>query len=202
MSCQTNPRQKRVGLFGGTFDPPHIGHLQIAKEAKTALGLDEVWLIPTFAPPHKEGALVSSEERVHMTQLLIKDECNLHVCTYEVKKQSTSYTIETVEYFTERYPGYSFYFIIGADMVEYLPKWKEIDRLMDLVTFVAFDRKNFKVNHGDVVHLKREIPSISSTEVRNAILKEEAFSKYLTARVAQYIKEKELYGYSKDINRD
>ncbi len=114
---------KKVGLFGGTFDPPHKGHLKLSQTVLNTLNLDEIWFIPTFNPPHKKGAVATPEQRLTMLNKLLEDDQRLKVSTIEYELKGKSYTYETVKRLCKEYPNTMFYFIIGGDMVEYLPKW-------------------------------------------------------------------------------
>src|SRR5699024_3722169 len=121
---------RRIGILGGTFDPPHIGHLIIAEEVRAAQNLDEVWFIPSYEPPHKHRAFVDSADRVEMVKRAIAGNPYFSINTIEVNRLGKSYTFDTMKLLKEENPDASFYFIIGADMVEYLPHWKYIDKLI------------------------------------------------------------------------
>src|SRR5699024_9121935 len=114
---------KRIGILGGTFDPPHIGHLIIAEEVRIALDLTEVWFIPTYEPPHKDRASSSVEDRLNMLQRAIGEHPHFKIKTIEIERYGMTYTIDTMKTFKRMYPEDEFFFIIGADMVEYLPNW-------------------------------------------------------------------------------
>src|SRR5690625_4105945 len=108
---------KKIGILGGTFDPPHIGHLIIAEEVRLALELEEVWFIPTATPPHKDEARTDSGHRIKMTKLAIADNPYFKINTIETERTGKSYTIETIRELKAQYLDYDFHFIIGADMV-------------------------------------------------------------------------------------
>src|SRR5690625_3506924 len=118
-------KMKKVGLFGGTFDPPHIGHLLIADEVKHTLNLDEVWFIPTFTAPHKRASLTNAKHLFEMLKMSIEDRADFHVQSIEMKRKGKSYTIDTMNELNAQYPNYKFFFIIGADMVMSLSTWKD-----------------------------------------------------------------------------
>ncbi|MGP4071451.1 nicotinate-nucleotide adenylyltransferase [Piscibacillus sp. B03] len=184
---------KKVGLFGGTFDPPHIGHLKLSQTVLNTLALDEVWFIPTYQPPHKEGAVASPDHRLNMLYNLLADYSELKVSTIEYELKGKSYTYETVKHLCKEYPNTLFYFIIGGDMVEYLPKWYKIEELKRLIQFVGVNRRGSEdYNHRGVLMVTMDEVPVSSTEIREA-LKKGKEPHGLTDEVLHYIRENELY---------
>ncbi|MBO1911294.1 nicotinate-nucleotide adenylyltransferase, partial [Microvirga sp. 3-52] len=132
---------KRIGILGGTFNPPHIGHLIIANEIKYALDLDEVRLIPTASPPHKAADKdVTAHQRLRMVELATEGAEGLMASSVEVEKGGVSYSYDTISALKEMEPEADFFFIIGADMVDLLPTWHKIDELVQLVTFIGVNR--------------------------------------------------------------
>ena len=136
---------KKVGILGGTFDPPHTGHLIVANIIREELNLDEIWFIPTFDSPHKNTVATNSNHRYEMTKRAIYNNDYFKLIDWELKQSTKSYTIHTMTYFKEQNPKTDFYFIIGADMVEYLPYWNSIDDLLELVTFVGVNREGYSL---------------------------------------------------------
>lgn len=185
---------KRIGILGGTFDPPHIGHLLIAEEVRIALSLDKVWFIPSSIPPHKQEAFSTANNRIAMVRKAIQNNTSFKVKTLEVERVGKSYTIDTINVLKDNYPNIDFYFIIGADMVEYLPKWHKIEELLALVTFVGVNRLGFTVESTYPI-LNVEVPSIdvSSTLIRNRIMDNVSVNYLLPELVYDYIKENRLY---------
>jgi nicotinate-nucleotide adenylyltransferase len=187
---------KRIGILGGTFNPPHIGHLIIANEIKYALDLDEVRLIPTASPPHKAADKdVTAHQRLHMVELAVEGAEGLAVSSIEVEKGGVSYSFDTISALKEREPGADFYFIIGADMVDLLPTWHKIDELVQLVTFIGVNRPGAL---GETPYPVKfiSIPEIdlSSTFLR-ARLAEGGTVKFLTPpKVESFIRQEGLYG--------
>lgn len=186
----------RIGILGGTFDPPHIGHFIIAEEVRRQLQLDEIWFIPNNEPPHKGKALTDKNDRLKMLQLVIDEIEYFRVHTIELEREGKSYTIDTIKALREQYPQHKFYFIIGADMVEYLPHWKDIEQLVSMIDFVGVKRKNYELNSKYPV-LEVEIPliEISSTNIRERIINGDPFQFFVPKEVYQYIKEHRLYGF-------
>src|SRR5690625_5162889 len=116
---------KKIGILGGAFDPPHLGHLHIAHEVQKTYHLDEIWFIPTYIAPHKETAETSAIDRAKMVKLMIKENKSFRIQTIELERKGKSYTIDTLQHLQQLYPMVRFYFIIGADLVMSLHTWKE-----------------------------------------------------------------------------
>src|SRR5699024_5841523 len=163
---------KKVGLLGGTFDPPHIGHFIIAQEVKYQLELEEIWFIPTNDPPHKDKPFFSSYQRLQMIKEATKPMNSFYVKDIEIRRNGKSYTIDTVKQLQTTYPENDYYFIIGADMVEYLPKWKQIEELLERVSFVGVGRPEYTLETNYPI-IKADIPriDISSTFLREQLCK-------------------------------
>ncbi len=129
------------GLFGGTFDPPHVGHLMMAEVARESLGLERVDFIPTNISPHKEGQLVQPAAfRVRMVQAAVKEFPHFFVSTIELAREGISYTIDTVREIADHSVGDDLYWLLGADMLQDLPHWKEVEAILSYVTIVAAPR--------------------------------------------------------------
>lgn len=185
---------RRIGILGGTFDPPHLGHLIIAEEVRLALGLEEIWFIPSQEPPHKNNAFTSAVTRVEMVQKAIEGNSYFKLNTIEVDRLGRSYTSDTLKLLKNEHPDDSFYFIIGADMVEYLPKWYNINELLEMVSFVGVKRIGSELETPYPIKMV-DIPymEISSTMIRERICKSSSVKYYLPEAVIRYIKEKRLY---------
>ncbi|WP_079708436.1 nicotinate-nucleotide adenylyltransferase [Paraliobacillus ryukyuensis] len=186
---------KKVGLLGGTFDPPHIGHLVIAEEVYDQLQLDEIWFIPSNEPPHKDKAMIESNYRVAMVEAAIAENDHFFLERFEIDREGKSYTIDTIDALTTKHPDITFYFIIGADMVEYLPKWDQIDELVNMVQFVGVKRPEFDLK-SDYPIITIDTPEIdvSSTMIRQRIKQERTIAYYVPDAVKRVIKEHHLYG--------
>lgn len=187
---------KRIGMLGGTFDPPHIGHLLIADEVKHVLQLDEIWFIPTNEPPHKKQAVTSNENRMRMLELMIEKEPYFQINPIELRRKGKSYTIDTVNELRQLETNAQFYFIIGADMVMSLSTWKDIDDLLTKVQFVGVGRPGFVLETNySIETVSFPLLEISSTDIRKRILEGKPFKYFLAHEVYVYIKEHGLYGY-------
>ncbi len=132
---------KKIGIFGGTFDPVHIEHVNIAKIAIEKLGLDVLYLIPTFSPPHKENARASEQDRFNMLTLAFSGVEKAKVSDYEINAKGKSYTYLTVEHFKNEFNDCELYFIVGLDMLHDFKNWKYPQRILSACTLVAFGRE-------------------------------------------------------------
>jgi nicotinate-nucleotide adenylyltransferase len=184
----------RIGILGGTFDPPHHGHLLIAQETLSALKLDEVWFIPTNKPPHKSQSKTNTLHRLQMLKLAVADNEQFQVNELELDRNGPSYSIDTMYILKERYPSFSFYFIIGGDMVDSLHTWERINELLELVTFVGVKRPGFlyKTKY-PIVEVEIPVFDVSSSLIRNRYKEGKNVRYFLPEKVRQYIEEINLY---------
>ncbi|MBE4908055.1 nicotinate-nucleotide adenylyltransferase [Bacillus luteolus] len=187
---------KRIGILGGTFDPPHNGHLLMANEVLFNLGLEEIWFMPTNIPPHKKYEQhITNEDRLKLLSLAISDHPHFMLQRIELDREGPSYTYDTMKILKERYPDNNYYFIIGGDMVEYLPHWYRINDLVEIVQFVGVKRPGFAVNSNyNVIEVTVPQFEVSSSEIRSRIVKGQTTRYLLPEKVEQYIEEKNLYG--------
>lgn len=187
--------KKKVGILGGTFNPPHIGHLVIAEQVANVLGLDLVMFMPNATPPHidPKGA-IAAKHRARMVQAAIAGNSHFDIELLEVQRGGKSYTFNTMLQLRLEHPNYEYYFIIGADEVNYLPKWYRIDELVKLVNFVGVNRPgqkirtNYPVTFVDVVDV-----DISSTDIRRRLAQGKSIRYLVPDSVAAYIFEEGLY---------
>lgn len=187
---------KKVGILGGTFNPPHIGHLIVANEVKNALELDEVRLMPTAVPPHKLAAGdATAEERLEMVKLAVSGVEDLTACSFEVERGGVSYTYETMKQLTDMEPETVFHFIIGGDMIDQLSTWYRIDELVELVRFVGVGRPGTAGETEYAVQLV-DIPQIdlSSTLIRKRFSEKGTVRFLIPSEVEAFIREVGLYG--------
>lgn len=138
-----NKIMKKIGIFGGTFDPVHNEHVNIATHAVEELGLDLLFIMPTFLPPHKSETPLDPKHRINMLELAFKDYDKIKVSNYEIEKQGKSYTYLTVEHFKNLYPDSELYFIVGGDMLTDFKTWKNPDRILKASNLAVFSRENF-----------------------------------------------------------
>lgn len=187
---------KKVGILGGTFDPPHLGHLIIANEVLHAHRLNEVWFMPNQEPPHKNKTnAIKDEDRVKLLKLATEGHPHFKIELIELERKGPSYTFDTMKILTENHPDSQFYFIIGADMIEYLPKWKNINQLVDIVQFIGVSRPSYS-HESNYPILYAEVPEmgISSSLIRSRIKENKTIRYLVPEAVRSYIKENHLYG--------
>ena len=199
----------RLGLFGGSFDPVHYGHLLLAECCREQCRLDEVWFLPAAVPPHKQDRPLSpAEARVEMLQLAIAGHEAFSVNRYEVDRGGVSYTVDTLRHVREEYPEGEPFLLVGADMLHDLPHWREADQICRLAIPVVVSRPgpgqpNFDCLAGLapperialVRHHEVDMPQIelSSKEIRRRAA-EGLSIRYQTPRaVEKYIETHQLY---------
>lgn len=132
---------ERIGLYGGSFDPVHLGHLLVAQAAREELNLDRIFFIPVAQSPFKPDAKPTpAAERLKMLRLALAGNSHTEVDDQEIKRGGVSYTIDTVRDYVRRFPNAKLFYLIGADHVAQLPKWREADELATLVEFLIIPR--------------------------------------------------------------
>ncbi len=190
--------QKRVGILGGTFNPIHNGHLLIAEQAREQVGLDEVWFMPARIPPHKEDqGILTAEHRLRMVELAVADHPRFRATDIELKREGPSYTVDTLLLLHAEYPEHRFFFIVGGDMLQILPKWHRYEELKKLVHFIGISRPG-SVFEAELLkpHVTFvEVPAwdISSTWIRDKARQAKSLRYLVPQAVESYIKEYKLY---------
>ncbi|MCM3126150.1 MULTISPECIES: nicotinate-nucleotide adenylyltransferase [unclassified Paenibacillus] len=191
----------KVGIMGGTFDPIHMGHLMAAEAVKDVYKLDEIWFMPSHIPPHKHAAGATGEQRLEMTNLATEEYGDYRVLDVEIVRGGVSYTIDTMEIIRRQHPDINLYFIIGADMVNYLSRWERIEDLTKLVTFIGVGRPGFELHLDDlpdflqehVLHADMPQVEISSTGIRRRLAKGRSVRFMVPKAVLDYITRSGLY---------
>ena len=187
---------KKVGILGGTFNPPHIGHLIMANEAYDALELDEVRFMPNAIAPHKQ--LVddaSMEDRLQMVENAIRPYEHFKIESIELELGGVSYTYHTMVELVRREPDVQFYFIIGGDMIDSLHRWHRIDELVKLVQFVGLKRPGTQsFTTYDVKIIEAPEIDLSSTLIRSRLKTGSTLKFLLPDGVESYIRKEGLYG--------
>lgn len=188
---------RKIGIFGGTFNPIHKAHIQIASEAKKQLGLDFVLVMTGGNPPHKRDEEIPDAKIRHiMVKKAVKDIDFLIPCDWEVNREEFSYSVDTLIFFKKLYPDDEIYFIIGGDSYSFFHKWykpEEILRLCRLAVYkrnTAVDDAFFKKNNAAVSIIEGEFMDVSSTAVR---CNPNAFMNVLPEAVGRFITEYRLY---------
>ncbi|PRY83969.1 nicotinate-nucleotide adenylyltransferase [Alkalibacterium olivapovliticus] len=191
---QANPSEK-VGLLGGTFNPPHIGHLIIAEHVRDQLGLEKIVFLPSHTPPHKtKKNTLDSKHRVAMLKGTLDGNRHFEIDLREIERKGKSYTYDTIKQLKETDPDTEFYFIIGADMVEDLPNWYKIDELVKLVQFVAVNRPGYSnITHYPVIMIDVPDINISSSLIRQKVADGCSIRYLVTSETEKYIESEGLY---------
>ncbi|OAN16163.1 nicotinate-nucleotide adenylyltransferase [Exiguobacterium undae] len=186
----------KIGLMGGTFDPPHIGHLLIAEQAKEQLQLDAVWFLPAKLPPHKQSTGTSADKRLQLVEAAIQCNEAFSVSDIEFERETKSYTYDTIRELKDRYPEHDFFFLIGADSLVSLGTWYRADDLYQEVRFGAVARpgSRYLIPEGaQVTAVDMPLLEVSSTDIRQRVARGRSIRYLVPEPVRQLIKEWKLY---------
>lgn len=161
----------KIGLFFGSFNPIHHGHLMVASFIANHTDLQQIWLVVSPQNPHKtQSSLLNEYDRLHLAQLAIEDDAQIKVSDIEFKLPKPSYTIDTLTYLQEKYPQHGFYVIMGSDSFQNLPKWKNFEALVKNYQFIVYRRPGFDITEkygADVTYLEAPMLELSATLIRN-----------------------------------
>jgi nicotinate-nucleotide adenylyltransferase len=161
----------KIGLFFGSFNPIHHGHLMVASFIANHTDIQQVWLVVSPQNPHKtQSSLLNEYDRLHLAQLAIEDDAQIKVSDIEFKLPKPSYTIDTLTYLQEKYPQHQFYVIMGSDSFQNLPKWKNFEALIKNYQFIVYRRPGFEIieDYGaDMQYLEAPMLELSATLIRN-----------------------------------
>jgi nicotinate-nucleotide adenylyltransferase len=159
----------RLGIFGGTFDPVHFGHLLLAEVCREKLSLDRVWFLPAAIPPHKKTAAISEDRhRVEMLSLAIAGNAAFALCLHEIERGGVNYTVETLAFLKEQDPRRELFFLMGGDSLADLPNWKEPARICELATIVVVNRPDMAELRFDL--LAAHLPSAAIERIRQHVV--------------------------------
>ena len=203
---------ERIGIYGGTFNPPHLGHIAAARCALNALGLDKLLVIPDRIAPHKQLPADSPtpEQRLEMVRLACGGEPKMEASDLELKRQGVSYTYQTVEQLKQRYPQARLYLLMGTDMFTSFHQWRNPERIWENATLAVFCRgekgekeaiarqKQFLEEQGATVEtVDNPVLTISSSDLRRMLVFRCADS-FLPDGLGDYIRDRGFYGVSRD----
>lgn len=188
----------RLGLYGGSFDPVHLGHLLVAHAALEELALDRLVFIPAAQSPFKPGTRpASAAARVRMLRLALAGETRFEVDECELRRGGVSYSVDTVREIAARHPGAELFWLIGADHVPTLPKWREAETLAGLVEFVVIPRPGEPATGlpapWRLRHLRGWPLAVSSSEIRQRVAAGRRVRHLLPSFVAEVIDSEKLY---------
>ena len=204
---------KRLGIFGGAFDPVHQGHTQSLKYISDLKIIDEIQVIPNYASPHNKDIQTDEKHRLKMLKIAFKGLKNIKLNDIELKNKTKSYTFETLKYLNEIYPETHLSLIIGLDSFYSFTTWKNWENILSLCSLLVLERKldgsfglnkdlenkissdfdDFFSGHGKVLILKNDLINISSTEVRLRLKNNENLKGLVDHQVLEYISNKSLY---------
>jgi nicotinate-nucleotide adenylyltransferase len=189
--------QKKIGLYFGSFNPVHTGHLIIASHLANNTDLKEVWFVVSPQNPFKkETGLLNERHRISLVKLAIEDEQSLKVSDVEFKLPKPSYTIDTLIYLSEKYPEYEFSVIMGSDGFQNIEKWKNYEQIINNYSIYIYMRPGFEVTnkYGDnIIQVKAPLLEISATEIRKNIKAGKSIRYLVTDVVMKEIQEKGYY---------
>lgn len=195
----------RIGIYGGSFNPVHNGHIHLALSAAEELQLDRIFLVPSLISPHRSSAeYAPPDDRLEMLRLACAVSDKLDVCDYEIKSDRKSYTIYTVEEFRRCFPDDELFLLVGSDMLMIFETWNQFEDILKETTLAVVSRKDGDRENlvkksqelrkfGKIIVCSDQPLEISSTEIRKKIAKNENFSCYLDKNVVQYITSNNLY---------
>lgn len=200
----------RRAIFGGSFDPPHNGHVNLVRQVCEKAALDEVIVMPAGVSPFKqnmERIPASGVQRFEMCRLAFGDMSGVTVSDYEISRPEVSYTVNTVRHIKGLYPADELYLIVGSDMLMSFHKWRNFEEIFSMCGLIAASREEgqsdlaelekqaqFLRKYGSVTVVRTDAFEVSSTEIRKKIKNSSDISCYLPKNVVQYIMENNLYG--------
>ncbi len=192
---------RRIGIFGGSFDPPHVGHLMLVQDVIDALQLDRMQVVPAALQPLKGAVATSACDRLAMTQLCFATLAQVTVDPIEIERGGLSFMVETVEHYVGRWPDAALFLVLGADAASALDRWRDPERLLRLAQLVVLDRTGSAssapwAEWSDIVlpmHLPTRRIDVSSSEIRARVASGRSISGFVPESVAAHIAATGLY---------
>lgn len=218
-----NTGKKRIGLFGGTFDPIHCGHVKAAESVQRIFDFDRILFIPSYIPPHKESVdVASAEHRLKMVELALTPFDRFSPSSIEIDARGTSYSIVTLNRIKEMFPRADIYFLLGIDAFVEIETWKDYENVLEQCSFIVMSRPGYSLDQAKqvlsdkynqrIIEVRGPVPmdnagffihkiflcpihtlDISSSEVRKRVGKNQSIEGLVPEIVGNYIKEKRLY---------
>lgn len=197
---------KRLGIFGGTFDPPHIGHLILAAEARDQLNLNcTIWVLTPF-PPHKRGQEITSlNHRLSMVELSIEDDDRFSLSHVDIDRPGPHYMVDTVRILRHKYPDRELIYLMGGDSLQNLPEWYHANEFLNIVDGIGVMRRpDDEIDLSGLLKLLPELKDklnfvtaplleISAHQIRRRVDEKRAYRYYVLPKVYQYIQDNKLY---------
>ncbi len=188
---------KTIGLFGGTFDPVHNGHIQLARQAVSHFLLDEVQFLPCANPVHRQQPVANSEHRLHMLRVALEHDPKLTINTLEIDRGGPSYMVDTLRQVFARNKSIGIYLLIGVDAFNALKSWKSVDEILQQVHLVVCRRPGVKIDNsifpGRYTGFDIDENPCASSTIRRQLKMGQSVESCLAAPVMNYIKQNHLY---------
>ncbi len=190
----------RIGVFGGTFDPPHIGHLLLASDARDALQLDRLIFVPVGVQPFKVETppVASGQDRLEMVRLAIGNDPSYAVDDTEITRKGLSFTVDTLEYLAGRHVGSQFFFLLGQDAAAGFRQWRNPERILEIATLALMMRSGSEDavgwrNFEGLVTVSMRRVDVSSTEIRERLSAGKSIKGFVPESVERFIEARGLY---------
>lgn len=191
----------KVGIFGGSFDPPHKGHMQAAAGSRKEFGLDRLILLPTGVPPHKNSITATAEQRFEMCRI-VAEKYKFEISDYEVFSRAYCYSADALEHFAEVYKNDELFFVVGGDSINYIDKWHTPERIFKVCTLIVAAREEIdkeliarlRAEYGaKICFMHNRIIDISSTRIRDNIKNKISVRGMVDDEIYEYIEKNLLY---------
>lgn len=210
-------KNSRIGIFGGTFNPIHLGHIHTVSQSAKLLGLEKVALMPANIPPLKEAPTISTKHRVNMLKLVCEEHPCFYLETYELEQGETSYTVKTLQAFKDKQRELDIFFFIGMDSLVNFHLWKNYKKILELTNLVVTTRPGYDLSNvqtdlqnelidagqflndrqskscGNIILMPPQSFDIASSTIREMVAKHQDISSLVPECVEQYIKSHNLY---------
>ena len=188
---------ERIGILGGTFDPPHVGHFMVASDVCAALKLDRLLLVPSASPPHKQGQVrATAEERLAMVRAAVENDDRFVVDDLELRRPGASYTVDTLRELRARYPRAELFFVIGVDQYRELHSWREPEEVARLARLAVVSRDGEQVSREGPIPVEPVSVTridLSATDIRRRIHQGESIRYFVPEPVREIIEREGLY---------
>jgi len=200
-------RRVRIGILGGTFDPPHIGHLLLASDARESIALDRLIFVPAGSQPFKVNnpPVAPGQDRLEMVRLAVADDAYYTVDDTEIHRKGLSFTVDTLEHLAERFPSAKLFFLMGQDAFAMFNQWKNPERIRELATLAVMRRGKREEGRGKgdelgetgapsgVISVSTRRVDVSSTEIRDRLRAEKSIKGFVPESVERFIDARGLY---------